>query len=144
MSVNASGSTLSSCDFPPRNYSETISFIIELQTALDLRTNQGGKQKRLATFMKQFISQTHLSPWNPVLLVLDNHSSHISYEIQDICKKNWVNLLPFPSHCWHRLKSLDVSVYRSRKTGIISWLKSHPVKNNIMVDLPEIIKQALL
>jgi hypothetical protein len=79
--VDALGNAFHRCSFSAGSYSETISFVMDLQAALELETGQG------ATFMKNFISHTHLSD-NSTLLDLDNHSSHISCEIINICRRN--------------------------------------------------------
>jgi hypothetical protein len=131
--------TLRRCSFYPGSYSETN--VMGLQAALELGTNQGGKQKRYVTFIKHFISRTHPSPENPIL-VLDNDSSYIRREILDTRNKNEVVLLPFPPHCSHRFQPLDISVYRSFmarcETEISSWPKSHPGKNLTISELTEI------
>ncbi|CAG4983519.1 unnamed protein product [Parnassius apollo] len=56
----------------------------------------GGEFK---TFMKHFIDNVKPSPSNPVLLLLDNHSSHLDIEVVVTAKENNVVLLSFPPHC---------------------------------------------
>jgi hypothetical protein len=46
MAVNTLGDALPPMTIFPRSYSETISFMMDLQVALELGTNQGGKRKR--------------------------------------------------------------------------------------------------
>ena len=45
-------------------------------------------------FMKHFITTTKCSKKHSVLLLLDNHDSHISVEKLDLAKETWVTLLP--------------------------------------------------
>jgi len=61
-------------------------------------------------YLKHFIRHVKCSPNHPVMLLLDNHESHMSIEELDLCKENGVTLLTFPPHCSHRLQPLDVAV----------------------------------
>jgi hypothetical protein len=69
-------------------------------------------------------------------LTLENHSSHISHDILDFCKKNYV-ILSFPPHCSQNF------IFRASpivKRGIGAWLRwSHPRKiltNSVSIILP--------
>ena len=46
-----------------------------------------------------------------MLLILDNHDTHISIETVDLAKNNGVVMLTLPPHCSHKLQPLDRSVY---------------------------------
>ena len=46
-----------------------------------------------------------------VLLVLDNHFSHLNVETLNLVKENGVVMLSFPPHCSHKLQPLDVSIF---------------------------------
>lgn len=48
---------------------------------------------------------------NPVLLVLDNHTSHISLRIHEFCRNKGIILLSIPPHTSHRLQPLDLTFY---------------------------------
>ena len=50
----------------------------------------------------------------PVLLIKDGHSSHISLEVIELAQENDVHLLCLPSHMSHLLQPLDVGVFKSR------------------------------
>lgn len=54
----------------------------------------------------------HVKPTkeNPVLLVLDNHSSHISISAYNFCTNNYIHMLSLPPHTSHRMQP-DVSFY---------------------------------
>ena len=81
-------------------------------------------------FLKHFIYHTKPSTANPLLLVLDNHESHISVAATDLCKENGVSRLTLPPHCSHRLQPFDVAVYGPLKAhynnACTSWLHSNP------------------
>ena len=62
-------------------------------------------------FIKHFIKHTKCSKDRLVILILDNHDSHISIETIDLSKKNGVTLLMLPPHCSYKLQPPDRSVY---------------------------------
>lgn len=68
----------------------------------------------------------------PVLLIFDNHCSHIDYIIVKFAKDNGIILLTFPPHCSHALQPLDVSVFGPFKSALKKshnqWLQAHPGK----------------
>ncbi|XP_070179015.1 uncharacterized protein [Littorina saxatilis] len=63
---------------------------------------------------------------NKVLVILDNHVSHISVEAVDYCRDNGIVLLSLPPHCSHRLQPLDKTVFsplkRQYNAAITSWM----------------------
>ncbi|GAB0086563.1 HTH CenpB-type DNA-binding domain [Sergentomyia squamirostris] len=48
---------------------------------------------------------------NPVLLLMDNHSSHTSLEAIKYCRDSGIHLLSFPPHCTHKIQPLDLTVF---------------------------------
>jgi transposase len=98
-------------------------------------------------FMKHFISHAKPTSEKPVLLLMDNHQSHISIDTLDLCKQSGVVVLTFPPHCSHKLQPLDRSVYGPFKKffngACDSWMKQHPGQNMTIYDLPGIAAQAL-
>ncbi|XP_047135556.1 uncharacterized protein LOC124812697 [Hydra vulgaris] len=87
----------------------------------------------VATFlewMKHFIQNVKYSPANPVLLLLDNHESHVSIVCLDLAKKNGITILSFPPHCSYKLQPLDWSVYgplkRYYNAACDDWIVSNP------------------
>ena len=81
-------------------------------------------------WLQHFIDHTRATKEKPVLLLMDNHDSHISIEGIDLAKKNGVVLLTFPPHCSHKLQPLDVSVYSPLKRyyndACNSWQLENP------------------
>lgn len=69
---------------------------------------------------------------NPVLLLMDNHSSHLEFPCVKFAKENSIILLTFPPHCSHKLQPLDVAVYfpfkRALRHSHNEWLQSNPGK----------------
>jgi hypothetical protein len=53
-------------------------------------------------FMEHFIKHTRLTNDRLVLLLLDNHQSHLAVNVLYLVKENWVVLLSFPTHTSHK------------------------------------------
>jgi hypothetical protein len=68
----------------------------------------------------------------PVLLVMDGHSSHTrNLNVLLKARDNNVIMLCLPSHCTHRLQPLDVSFFKSLNShyddfAVRKWLRDHP------------------
>ena len=56
--------------------------------------------------------------YRPVLLILDNHVSHLSIYAIDAARENGVDLLFFPSHSSHLLQLLDVVYFHALKQKV--------------------------
>ncbi len=54
-----------------------------------------------------FIKHTHPSPTNPVLLLMDNHSAHLSARTMQLAYENSVFVVTQPPHSSHFLQPLD-------------------------------------
>lgn len=98
-------------------------------------------------FLHHFANHTKPSLEMKVLLLLDNHVSHLSVPAMDFCRERGIVLLTFPPHCTHKLCPLDRTVFRSFKgrvnTHLDAWMKAHPGKNATIYDLPGIVAKAL-
>lgn len=73
-------------------------------------------------WLLHFAKHTKCSPEKPVLLLMDNHCSHVA--IGTI-------LLTFPPHCSHKVQPLDRTVYFPLKAFYSDccsrWMLNHPV-----------------
>lgn len=67
---------------------------------------------------------------SPMLLILDNHESHVSLDAYEFCRKNWINLLSLPPHSSHRMQPLDLTFYGPLKNAYNkeceSYMMNHP------------------
>lgn len=68
-------------------------------------------------WLRHFAEFTKPSQNEPILLILDNHSSHISLRTYEFCKKNNIIMLSLPPHGSHRMQPLDVSIYGPLKAA---------------------------
>lgn len=98
-------------------------------------------------FMEHFVKCVRPSKQKPVLLLLDNHESHLAVRTLNFAKENGVVMLSFPPHCSHRLQPLDRTVYGPFKKYLsntqASWLRSNPGKSMTIYDVPSIVRDAL-
>lgn len=99
-------------------------------------------------WMNHFIKHTHSSKEHPTLLLMDNHSSHMSVDAIDLATEHGVTILTFPPHCSHKLQPLDVSVYGPVK-GRYNALHNAWMKENVgrIIDItliPKFVKEALM
>ncbi|XP_077966411.1 uncharacterized protein LOC144419992 [Styela clava] len=97
-------------------------------------------------WLKHFLTHSNCSKSNPVLLLMDNHNSHISIESVEFSKQNGIVLLTLPPHCSQKLQPLDKTVYGPLKayynTGVDSWLGAHPGQTISIYDIPGIASLA--
>ena len=83
---------------------------------------------------------------HPVLLLLDNHFSHLSINALDYATANGIVMLSFPPHCTHKLQPLDRTVFgpfkKALNTAMDNWMLSNPGKAMTIYNIPEIAKVA--
>ena len=92
-------------------------------------------------FLHHFVKYSHASDLNRVLLILDNHSSHISVQSLNYAKENGVIMLTMPPHTSHKLQPLDRTVFGPFKkyyyTACSEWLYSNSGKIMSIYDVAE-------
>jgi hypothetical protein len=103
-------------------------------------------QDLFVDYMKHFISHVRPDAASPVLLILDNHSSHISIPIIELCRSSHVHLLSIPPHSSHRIQPLDVVFYGPLKTTYAAfcdtWQVSNPGRAITQFNVAALFKQA--
>ncbi|XP_072394993.1 uncharacterized protein [Diabrotica undecimpunctata] len=82
--------------------------------------------------LKHFVNSVKCSVESKVLLLLDNHESHISVEAIKLCREKGIVLLSFPPPTTHRTQPLDAAVFGPFKSDLAAaqhdWLLSNPAK----------------
>ncbi|GFS25268.1 tigger transposable element-derived protein 6-like protein [Elysia marginata] len=105
------------------------------------------KEENWLEYVKHFIKFSKPSAESPVLLLLDNHVSHLYIPAIDLCKENHITLLSLPPHTSHKLQPLDRVVYGPLKTYIGSrchaWTRENPGKVLSIYDIPGIVGSEL-
>lgn len=105
------------------------------------------KSEHFLDWSKHFVRHVRPTKEKPVLLLLDNHESHLSIVALDYLKENGVTVLSFPPHTSHKLQPLDRSVYGPLKkyvnTACDAWITNYPGTTMTIYDIPSIVKTAL-
>lgn len=97
-------------------------------------------------FLEHF--RTHVKPTveDPVILILDNHDSHVNIGAIDFCKKNGIWLLTFHPHTSHKMQPLDRTVFGPMKTyyntACSEWMVMNPAKPISIYDIAELVGKA--
>ena len=96
--------------------------------------------------LKHIVEKTKCTVQNPILLLVDNHESHVSLKSVKFAKENGICLLSFPPHTTHRLQPLDVGVFGPFKSYLSSvfndWLTSNPGKTISVRTIPSLTSEA--
>ena len=68
-------------------------------------------------WFRHFLKHTHPTAGDPVLLILDGHSTHTkSIALIEVARTNHVSIICLPAHTTHRLQPLDVSLMKPLNT----------------------------
>ncbi|XP_065672428.1 tigger transposable element-derived protein 1-like [Hydra vulgaris] len=67
-------------------------------------------------FLEHFISNVRPSIKKPVLLLMDNHESHVNISVIELAKKSGIVLMTFHPHTTHKMQPLDRGVFGPFKT----------------------------
>lgn len=135
LTVSASGNSLPPFFLFPRKNMQS-SFLDNASSGTVGFANDSGWmcQPEFVRYIRHFIKCVRPSIDQPVLLLMDNHQSHLSVDALDMAAANGVHILSFPPHCSHKLQPLDVSVFGPVKTYYKSqcsaWQKNNANKVN--------------
>ena len=99
-------------------------------------------------YLEDLISRNRCSLDHKILLILDNHESHISLRVIDKAKSSGIVMLAIPPKTSHRLQSLDVSVFGPFKRGynkaMDNWMRIYPGKTLTICEVSALVKEAQL
>lgn len=97
-------------------------------------------------WLEFFIKCVRPSTEHPVLLILDNHNSHLNLTSIELAREKGVVMLSVPPHTTHKLQPLDVTVFKSFKgafeTAVDIFQKNHPGRRLNQYDIPSLVKTA--
>jgi hypothetical protein len=97
-------------------------------------------------WMKHFQSHVHSSADSPVLLILDNHTSHRSLDVILFCREHHITLLSLPPHASHKMQPLDRVFFFSLKDKysreVSKWLVSNPGRVVTQYQIAELFREA--
>ena len=100
---------------PHREYKDGISG--DWQFAI---SENGYMDRELFTVWFKRIFVPNCGRKRPVVLVMDNHSSHISIPVIELARKESITLIGLPAHTTHLLQPLDVGIIGPLKDKITS------------------------
>lgn len=97
-------------------------------------------------WLQHFQKETNATEDNPVLLIADNHTSHISLDIWEFLRHNGIQFITIPPHTSHRTQPLDVAFFKPLKTNygeqVRLWHLQNPGKALVPADVPAIFAKA--
>lgn len=97
-------------------------------------------------WLVHFKDKTNASIENPVLLILDNHSTHCSVEAYDYCIANGIEVVSLPPHTSHRLQPLDLTIFGPLNTAFDDACDAQMKENGYLAitseQLPSLLKIA--
>ena len=97
-------------------------------------------------FLKHFASHVKPSRDQRVLLLMDNHETHLSVEAVEYAYTEGIVMLTFPPHTSHKFQPLDLSVYGPLQTfygqSIDAWLRNNPGKTFTIYCIAEALGKA--
>lgn len=80
-------------------------------------------------WLQHFVKTAKPSEEKPVLLILDNHYSHVTLDSYNFCREHFITMVSIPPHTSHRLQPLDVVFYGPLKKAYNRecdvYIKSH-------------------
>nr|XP_004209551.2 MFS-type transporter clz9-like [Hydra vulgaris] len=95
-------------------------------------------------WIKHFVRYSNCCHESPVLLLLDSHKSHISVRALDLAIQHGITMLSFSSHCTHKLKPLDRTVFgplkRFYNAACENWMVTNPRPMTIY-DIVSIVRE---
>ena len=99
--------------------------------SLAMAHKSGWMTKELfAEYLQHFAKHTKPSAEDPVLLIVDNHTSHLSLAAIEYCRKHSIVMLTLPPHGSHMMQPLDVTFFGPFKTfysqACDNWVVNHP------------------
>lgn len=96
--------------------------------------------------LEHFVVHVRCSKERQVILIMDNHESHLSVPAIDYCKENGITILTLPPHTSNKLQPLDRTVFgpfkRCFNQGADNWMLSHPGQTLSIYDLAPICMKA--
>lgn len=96
--------------------------------------------------LQHFVIHTRSSKEHKVLLIMDNHESHLSVDGINFARENGIVILTLPPHTSNKLQPLDRSVFGPFKTfynqGVNSWNLQHPGRVITIYDIPPLMCNA--
>lgn len=100
----------------------------------------------LIEYLHHFKDHVQPTKDNPILLVLDNRSSHISLAAVDFCRDNGIHMITLPPHSSHKMQPLDRGFFGPLKIKFAyecdKWLSHHPGRVITQTEIAQLVNEA--
>lgn len=97
-------------------------------------------------YLRHFKKNVQPTKDNPVLLILDNHSSHLSLVAVNYCRDNGIHLLTLPPHSSHKMQPLDRGFFGPLKIKFAyecdKWLSHNPGRVIGQTEVAHLVNEA--
>ena len=103
-------------------------------------------EKIFVKYLEHLFKFTKCSTKNSVLLIMDNHASHISLTTSLMGRKNRIVMLIIYPQTSHKLQPLDRTVYGPFKSyhnlALYNWMRKNPATTFSIYGIAQLAKQA--
>lgn len=97
-------------------------------------------------YLHHFKDNVQPTKEKPVLLILDNHSSHLSLAAVNYCRDNGIHLLTLPPHSSHKMQPLDRGFFGPLKIKFAyecdKWLSANPGRVIGQTEVAHLVNEA--
>ena len=132
--------------FPRVKYNEC--FIKEAPNGSTGAARSGGwiNEEIFLQYLDHIIKFTRCSKEHKILIIMDNHETHISLSAVDKARENGIVFLTIPPHTSHKLQPLDRTCFEPFKKAynkaMDNWIRSYPAKTVTIYDIPRFAAEA--
>ncbi|XP_050295235.1 uncharacterized protein LOC126735322 [Anthonomus grandis grandis] len=117
--------------FPRRRFSSLLAKDGPPDAEYQVTFNGWTKEEMFELWLRHFVKFVKPNRDEPVLPILDNHSSHATLESYNYCKENFITILSLPPHSSHRMQPLDVTFYGPLKKSYYKECDNYMKSNNL-------------
>ncbi|XP_039278874.1 uncharacterized protein LOC120350299 [Nilaparvata lugens] len=147
--ICADGSYLPPLYIFPRKRPNFAYMIGSPEGSKDLYSSNGWMNVELfLDTLKHIQVQKECSKSNPLVLILDNHESHVGLDVVMYCRDNGIHLLTFHPHTTHCMQPLDTSVLGPFKRRLAAeyniWLSENPGHTISIREIPKLSKKPFI
>lgn len=98
--------------------------------------------------LKHFKDHARPTPQYPLLLIMDNHETHLSLPALSFAKESNIQILTLVPHTSHKTQPLDRGVFGPMKkfynAAATSWMMRNPGRCITIQNIPELVCEAVL
>lgn len=103
-------------------------------------------EELFCNWLEHFQKHVNATKEQPVLLVLDNHSTHSSLNSYNFCRDSGIHIVSLPPHTSHRLQPLDITFFGPLKAAYHQecdrFIKNKSYEKINQTDIAELFRNA--